>query len=457
MSDAIGDRPGRIVVVEDDEALAVAIGKVLENVGHGVEIAGCGAELEGYLAHQIPEVILLDLNLPDRDGMDLLPMVKEMDEDISVIVITGKQDVGTVVEAMKRGADHFLAKPFALEELNAEVTKVLAQHRLRRRLAVYSERVSSPSAGEVLPDLVGTSKPIKAVRDLVAQVAETDASVVLLGETGTGKGMIARGIHHLSRRASGAFVEINCASVQPQLLEAEIFGYEKGAFTGAVARKPGLLEISDGGTLFLDEIAEMDLQAQGKLLTAIESGSFRRVGGIKEIHVDVRVIAATHHDLEKEAASGTFRQDLFYRLNVFQIALPALRERLDDVLELAHHFIRALNPSLGRSVESLSPRTAALLASYQWPGNVRELRNVIERAMILARGPELRPEHIPPNLRAKGAGAGTVLNSMSDVEREHIEKVLSALNFNIKQAASILGISRSTLYLKMKQYDISQP
>lgn len=456
MKSSLNDRPGRILVVEDDEALALAICKALELEGHNLQAVASGHEMERVLAHQAPDLILLDLHLPDCDGMDLLPVIKEMEEGASVIVITGQQDVGTVVEAMKRGADHFLAKPFALEELGVEVAKVLAQHRIRRRLSIYSERVAMPRAGEVLPDLVGSSKPISEVRTLVEQVATTDASVVLLGETGTGKGMIARGIHHLSRRASAAFVEINCASIQPQLLEAEVFGYEKGAFTGAVARKPGLMEIADGGTLFLDEVAEMETQAQGKLLTAIESGSFRRVGGVREVHSDVRVVVATHHDLEKEAASGAFRQDLFYRLNVFQISLPALRERLDDVFELSHHFIRALNPSLGRSVDSLSPKTATLLGNYQWPGNVRELRNVIERAMILTKGSELRPEHFPANLRSKGAGAGAVLGTLADVEKDHIERVLATLGFNIKQAASVMGISRSTLYLKMKQYEISQ-
>ncbi len=451
------DRPGMILVVEDDEALALAISKALEQEGHIVQAVADGREMERVLARRAPELILLDLHLPDCDGMDLLPVIKEMEEGVAVIVITGQRDVGTVVEAMKRGADHFLAKPFDLEELNAEVARVLSNHRIQKRLSVHSERVAMPRAGEVLPDLVGSSKPISEVRNLVEQVAVTDSSVVLEGETGTGKGMIARGIHHLSQRAAAAFVEINCASIQPQLLEAEIFGYEKGSFTGAVARKPGLMEVADGGTLFLDEVAEMELQSQGKLLTAIESGSFRRVGGLKEVHSDVRVIVATHHDLEKDALSGAFRQDLFYRLNVFQISLPALRDRLDDVFELSHHFIRALNPLLGRSVDAISPKAAHLLGNYQWPGNVRELRNVIERAMILTKGSELRPEHFPVNLRTKGAGVAAVLGTLADVEKDHIEKTLAALNFNIKQTASVLGISRSTLYLKMKQYDISSP
>jgi len=446
---------GHILVVEDDAALAAAIVSALSREGHQVDSVGTGRELRAYLDERVPELVLLDLHLPDASGLDLLPVIKEAGEMVSVVVITGDREISTVVEAMRRGADHFLPKPFDLATLCEEAAKTLRHHRLRRRASVYQERVAQPRGRDPLPDLVGSSAAIGKVRELACQVADTDASVVLLGESGTGKGMIARGIHQLSRRAGASFVGINCASLQPQLLESEIFGYEKGAFTGAASRKPGLMEVADGGTLFLDEIAEMESQAQGKLLTALESRSFRRVGGIKEIRVDVRFIVATHHDLEDEVGRGGFRADLYYRLDVFQIRLPPLRERLEDLPELSVHFIRSLNPTLGRQVESIAPRTMDLLTRYHWPGNVRELRNVIERAMILTSGSDIRPEHLPTSFKTGAGPEAGPMRALAEVEREHIERVLIATRRNIQRTARVLGISRSTLYAKMKQYKLN--
>jgi DNA-binding NtrC family response regulator len=447
-------RPGHIVVVEDDTALALAITRILARRGHEVEAAGSAAEVRRYVDRRVPELILLDLHLPDESGMDLIPELKASDEPVSIMVITGDKNVNTVVEAMKVGADHFLPKPFDLERLVEEVERSLSEHRVKRRASVYQARVGKARKGEVLPDLVGSSPPIKAVRELAGRVADTDSSVLLLGESGTGKGMVARGIHRMSQRASASFVEINCASIQAQLLESEIFGHEKGAFTGAATRKPGLMEIADGGSLFLDEIAEMEMQSQGKLLTALENRSFRRVGGVKEISVDVRLIAATNHDLEKEVAAGTFRTDLFYRLNVFQIEVPPLRERLGDLPELVRHFVRTLNPHVGRQIETVSPEVLDLMAGYRWPGNVRELRNVVERAMILAQGDELRPEHLPSNLRSTSAPASGPLASLEEVEKAHIQRVIDGVEQNIQRAAKVLGISRSTLYAKIEKYEL---
>lgn len=449
-------RPGLILLVEDDRELERLITAALGHRGHTVEVARNASDLESRLRSRVPELVVLDLDTGDGRGMDLLRSIVETEELVTLIAITADKQVDTAVEAMKAGADHFLTKPFDEETIAEDVASMLGEHRTRRRAAVYRERVARPKTGRVLPNFVGSSPPIHEVRELVAQVAETDSSVVLLGESGTGKGMIARGIHRLSERASASFVDINCASIQPTLLESEIFGYEKGAFTGATARKPGLLEIADGGTLFLDEIAEMEPQAQGKLLTALESGSFRRVGGVKEILVNVRVIAATHHDLEADVGAGHFRQDLYYRLNVFQIALPPLRERLDDLIELTEGFIQELNPVLGRNIERVAPRALELLREYPWPGNVRELRNVVERAMILARGDELKPEHLPANLK-KSEADRFVLRSMEEVESEHIRNVLDALDHNVQKAAEVLGFSRSTLYAKMKRYAIERP
>lgn len=413
-----------------------------------------GAATRSYLERRIPDLILLDLNLPDESGFGLLPWIKELDEEISVMIITGDSDVSTVVEAMKRGADHFLAKPFSMDELHLEVENRLAAHRLRKQARVIRDR-SSTKGDEILPEMVGNSAAVSRVRDMVGRVAGTESSVLLLGESGTGKGLLAGGIHRLSRRAAGPYVELNCASIQPQLLESELFGYEKGAFTGAVSRKPGLMEIADGGTLFLDEIAEMEAASQGKLLKALEDHSFRRIGGTKEINSNFRLIAATNHDLEEDVGRGLFRQDLYYRLNVFQIRMPPLRERRDDILELVPHFIQSLNPLVGRQIHSVSADALEAIRAYCWPGNVRELRNVIERAMILAHGDELKMEHLPESFRKNTPAAGDPgAISLEDVEREHIRRTLESLGGNIQKSAKVLGISRSTLYAKMEKYGL---
>jgi len=448
--------PGRLLIVEDDLVLGRAIQRGLMQKGHSAELVTTGSGLRSYLERRIPELILLDLTLPDESGLGLLPWIKTLDEDISVMIITGDSEVSTVVEAMKRGADHFLAKPFSMGQLQAEVENRIAAHRIHRRARVIRDRSLKPSE-EVLPEMVGSSSPMARVRDLVLRVAEAESSVLLLGESGTGKGLLARGIHQLSRRSAGAFVELNCASIQTQLLESEIFGHERGAFTGALNRKPGLMEIADGGTLFLDEIAEMDIGAQGKLLKALEDHCFRRIGGTKEINSDFRLIAATNHDLEKDLKAGKFREDLYYRLNVFQIRMPPLRERHEDILKLAPHFIRTLNPLVGRQIRKISAEALRLLQSYHWPGNVRELRNVIERSMILARGTELKTEHLPETFRNSPSQDSRGPKSLEEVEREHILRTLDMLGGNIRKAAGILGISRSTLYAKMEKYQLKRP
>jgi len=452
---AHGAHPGRVVIVEDDRPLGEALRRSLLDAGHRVQLFGTGRALREYLEIRVPELVLLDLSLPDEKGMDLISWIKGLAETISVIVITGDSEVSTVVEAMKRGADHFLAKPLEMGDLLREVERQLAAHRLSRQAEFI--RVHGIQGGEaVLPEMVGSSSASMEVRYMVSQVARAESSVLLLGESGTGKGLIARGIHRLSRRASANFVELNCASIQVQLLESEIFGHEKGAFTGAVAKKPGLMEIADGGTLFLDEIAEMDAPSQGKLLKALEDHCFRRIGGTKEITSDFRLIAATNHDLEERIASGKFREDLYYRLNVFQIRVPPLRDRLDDIDELVPHFIHRLNPLVGRRIRSVSPRALEILRGYRWPGNVRELRNVIERAMILSKGDQLRVEDLPREIREGRPAKDPSPASLDDVEKAHIISVLEEMRGNIQKTAAVLGISRSTLYEKLKKYGLRQ-
>ncbi len=454
------ERPAHILVVEDNAIQAETLQFVLEEAGHQVHVTATASGMRAYLERHAPELVLLDLRLPDANGLDLIPEVAA-DELTALIVITAHSDIDTVVEAMHRGADHFLKKPINPEPLLSTLKRVLVRHRQRRRVLVYHDRVRSipKESDHPLPELVGSSPAIAHVRAQAQRVASTDAAVVLQGESGTGKGLVARGIHTLSKRASAPFVDLNCASLQSQLLESEIFGHEKGSFTGALSRKPGLMEIADNGTLFLDEIIELDPQAQSKLLKAIEQGTFRRVGGVKELAVDVRFITATQRDLAAVAESGGFRADLYYRLNVFEIKLPPLCERLDDVLELAVHFIDSLNPVLGRKVERITPKALERLQRYRWPGNVRELRNVIERAMILISGNELDVEHLPDNLLRSShppATAAPQLRTLDEVEKTHLIEVLRAREFNIQAAARVLGISRSALYAKMKRHDIDR-
>ena len=447
---------GRVLVVEDEPDVASALVELLDVEGHIASAVSSARELRRYLEKRIPEVILLDLGLPDADGLDLLEELEGLDELVTVVVITGSTDVATVVRAMQLGADNFLPKPIQATVLLDAMERALASHRFKRHAVVYRKRVGAPPT-DSFPGFVGSCDAIEEVRQLAARVAATESSVLILGESGTGKGMVARGIHRLSNRASGPFVAVNCASIHQQLLESELFGHEKGAFTGAVERKPGLLEVADGGTLFLDEISEMDLQSQSKLLTAVEEQAFRRVGGVRQVEVNVRLLAATHRDLEQRARDGEFREDLYYRLNVFQLNMPALRDRGEDVLELAWHFIRELNPVIGRSVETITPDAARALAGSHWPGNVRELRNVIERAMILCGGVAIDAHHLPANLVSAAHPVSSELESLAAVEEQHIRKVIANRELTVQRAAEVLGISRSTLYLKMKQYGIERP
>jgi len=447
----------RILVVEDEELVSNLLCKCLNKADYLTDAVFSAAETLAYLERRSPDLILLDIGLPDDNGLNLLPRIKEMDEFISTVVLTGQQDTATVVSAMQQGADSFLGKPFARDELLETVDQVLDRHRALRHDWVNKRAHSSKyrQANAALAELVGDCPEILRVRDLVTRVAGTDASVVLSGETGTGKGLVAKAIHNMSPRADQPFVDVNCAGLPTTLVESELFGHEKGAFTDARIQKPGLREVASGGTIFLDEIAELDPAAQSKLLKAIETHVFRRVGGIREISANLRFIVAASASLEKAVSSGRFREDLFYRLNVFEIGLPPLRQRGDDIELLVTHFIRMLNPPLASRITGASDRAMELLRLYSWPGNVREVRNVIERAMILARGTnQILPAHLPDNLKFAD-GSGQVWNQpISQVEEQHIIRVLDGTGGNIQRTAKILGISRSTLYAKLKLYDI---
>jgi DNA-binding NtrC family response regulator len=448
---------GQILVVEDDPQASETLRDWLQAHDHTVECVSTSAEAEAFLAAHTIDLVLLDLGLPDEDGIDLLPRLKDSDELISVIILTGHTDIQTVVEAMLRGADDFLPKPVTLEVLSKAVERTLERHKALSKVSIYRAANTSRAAeeGQVLSELVGSSEVIKRVREQVAAVAGTESAVVLHGETGTGKDIVARGIHGLSQRAGGPFTEVNCASLPEQLVESELFGHEKGAFTGATVRKPGLLEVASGGTVFLDEIAELKQEAQGKLLKAVENRAFRRVGGVREVSTDVRFIVASHRDLADEVDEGRFRADLYYRFEVFRIEIPPLRERGEDVIELANHFVRTLNPLVGGQVNEISPRAQELLRQHSWPGNARELRNVIESAMIRAgTSTRISPTHLPSRLHTSEPSDASITKTLAEVEEEHIRMVLEKTDSNIRQSAKILGISRSTLYDKLKIYGL---
>ena len=452
------DKPGRILVIGGESPAGPDPRGLLAARGHSVEVSGSQAVAREQLAKWDPEVILLDLGTDGAAGLEFLSELRQLDNLASLVVLTRDSDVLSAAEAMKRGADSFAPEPLQERLLVDVVERALERHRLQRRVRVYEERVSEQAdrKAQTSEEIVGESPAMDRVRELVGQVATTEASVVLLGETGTGKSLTARAIHKLSKRAASPFVEVSCANLPQDLVESEIFGHEKGAFTGAVTRKPGLLEIAEGGSIFFDEIGDLQPSAQSKLLRAIEDRSFRRVGGTKEISVDVRIITATHQNLKRCVESGSFREDLFYRLSVFEITLPPLRDRGGDVLRLSEHFIGRLNPAVDHRIEGLSPGAARLLSNYDWPGNLRELRNVVERAMILARGPTIRPRDLPKNLTRSGSRRRDArLISLAEVERRHVGKVLEATGFNIQRTAKILGISRSTLYAKMKRFGLA--
>jgi DNA-binding NtrC family response regulator len=445
--------PGHILVVDDDRWLCDSISQVLSAEGHRVETALTAAAAFEQLEAVTAEVVILDLGLPDMDGLDVLSRITGLDDRPTVIVQTGRDDTETIVGAMRRGADSFLVKPVDIPTLTASVALALRQHRMTRHANLMNEALVAQLPGE--RELVGSSGAMQRARELIARVAPTDSSVVLAGESGSGKGMAARLIHRLSQRAHGPFVDMSCAALPANLVESEMFGHERGAFTDAKVRKLGLLEVAHTGTLFLDEIGELELPSQGKLLKAIEERSFRRVGGVREVDVDVRFVVATHMDLKQAVDGGRFRRDLYYRLNVFAIEMPPLRERGDDVLELAYHFIGELNPRVVRRVQRIADPAAALLRAYPWPGNVRELRNVIERALILASGDTLTAAHLPEDLRHLSKGEVTQpAATLEEVEGAHIQRTLKACKGNVKLTATTLGISRSTLYAWMQRLGI---
>jgi DNA-binding NtrC family response regulator len=448
------DRMNRtVLLVDDDRSVLEALSALLQTDGWDVATAATGKEAIGKFDALTPDVVLLDVALPDVSGVQVLELLKQRSESTPVIMISGAGTIDVVVECVKRGAETFLQKPFGHEALLLAMEQVERLDAARRALTALRR---STRPGEVA-GYIGESPAARKVRDLIEAVSDAPTPVLIEGETGTGKGLVARLIHNRSRRAKRPYVDLNCAGLSKELLESELFGHEKGAFTGATSSKPGLLEIAGGGTMFLDEIGELDPAVQSRLLKALEEKRYRRVGGVRDLTGDFRLIAATNRSLAGEVASGHFRRDLFYRINVVRLELPPLRERREDIPILAEVFAARVAGEIGKATPRLTPRALAKLQSHHWPGNVRELRNALERAILLSTGNELFPEHFSmgespePVFEPSGLPISeSQIAPLDQVVTEYLRAAVEAAGGNMRKAARLLRISPSTLYQKLR-------
>jgi DNA-binding NtrC family response regulator len=459
----------KLLIVDDEKNLRLVVEKELSRQGHEAACAEDGEAAWEMLEAASYDVVLCDINMPRLDGMGLLRRIKEQLQDPpEVIMLTGQATVETAIEAMKLGAYDYLTKPYRIGELSALVTAAAEKQQLKvdnQRLRAQIERKTAP-----LPDIVADSPQMKEALRLVKRVAPSETSVLITGESGVGKELIAQAIHRLSGRADKPFIDLNCAALQDTLLESELFGHEAGAFSGARQRKLGLFEIADGGTLFLDEVMEMPLQLQSKLLRALETRSFFRVGGVKKVEVDVRLVAATNRNKEQAVAEGIFRADLMYRINSFEIFVPPLRERREDIEPLARHLLYKL---AGANAPDLSPAAIEALANFDWAGNVRQLRNCLERALLLCDNGLITPRELPPevafgksSLPSISVNYGDAANTpaavpahahptnLRDVERQQIIGALEKTGWHRGRTAEMLGISPSTLYRRLREYGL---
>jgi two-component system, NtrC family, response regulator AtoC len=442
----------RMLILDDDALIRTVLSDRLERAGHRVAVAGSLAEARALLRTFVPDLALLDMKLPDGEGSDLLPeLAGEL--DVPVIMMTAHATVQSAVAALKQGARDLLEKPIAYERLEASVAAALEVTALRREVRALREQ------GRTDGTVVGQSPAMQELFRIVERVASSENTTVLIeGETGTGKGVVARLIHRLSPRSHQPFVNVTCTALAETIMESELFGHEKGAFTDARAMKRGLVELADRGTLFLDEIGELSPRLQGKLLQFIEDRTFRRVGGTRDLSVDTRLITATNRNLEADVAAGTFRADLFYRLRVVPLLIPPLRERASDVPELARHFVVAYSRDMGKRVRRIEPAALNLLCGYDWPGNVRELRNVIERSVLLADTDIITPDTLPPEVRSpkihenNGIEIGPRGLDIENLERSLLREALRRAEGNRTVAGRLLGLSRHQIRNRLKKY-----
>jgi len=457
-------RDARLLIAEDEANLRLVLQKELQRLGYRVHVAEDGEAALRKLEESNVDVLLCDINMPRMDGMELLRRVHERPNPPEVIMLTGQGTIETAVEAMRSGAYDYLTKPYSISELDVRVRQAAEKRNLRvdnQRLRAQIERKAT------LPDIIGESRAMAEAIRLVERVAPSDASVLITGESGTGKELIAQAIHRLSNRAEGSFIDLNCAAFQESLLESELFGYEAGAFSGAKARKLGLIELADGGTLFLDEVTELPAALQAKLLRAIETRTFFRVGGVRKVEVNVRIVAATNRNLDSVINNGSFRADLLYRINSFEIHLSPLRERTEDINPLTQYILKQL---AGANPPEIAPEVTDKLREYNWPGNVRQLRNCLERAVLLANDGRITVNELPPEVagRVNGnlplptaagvaagiAGENAQPTALRDVEKQQIINALEQTGWHRGKTAALLGISPSTLYRRLRDYDL---
>jgi DNA-binding NtrC family response regulator len=454
----------RILVVDDEDLIRWSLQQKLTNWGYRALEAGNGETAISLVESESPDLVLLDVHLPDKNGLEVLKAIKEWNPRAAVIIMTAYGVLEDAVAALRLGAYDFVSKPLNFEELRATIGNALETVKLRQEVRHFRDRDRKRFNFE---NLVGESEPIRDAIALMKKVAGSPATTILFqGESGTGKDLFAKAIHFYSSRADRPFLAVNCAALPDNLVESELFGYERGAFTDARQQKKGLLELADGGTVFLDEIGEMPMGLQAKLLRVLEEQSFKRVGGVQDVRVDVRIIASSNRDLKKMVEEGKFRQDLFYRLNVITITLPPLRDRGNDVELLCRYFVNDYNARFGKNVAGLTPEAQRVLSRYHWPGNVRELKNLIERAMILEDGTQIGTDALPLDIAeapSRGADAGAPDIALPDkgtslerVEEELIRQALSRTRGNQTRAAKLLNISRDALRYKMKKFQLQE-
>ncbi len=438
-----------ILVVDDEESQRDLLAGYLAKKGHAVTTACSGNDAIDINARTHFDLAILDLKMPELDGIETIERMKDIDPDTYFVILTGFGTVETAVQAMKRGAYDYLSKPVNLDELELLIERVHGEKTMREEIQMLREETAERFDFD---SFITKSAKMHDVLSLIARVARSESSVLILGESGTGKDMVARLIHGASSRKNGRFIAISCAALPETLLESELFGYERGAFSGAEKRRIGKFELAHNGTIFLDEVGDIPVSTQVKLLRVLQEFSFERLGGNAPIKVDVRLITATNQDLMKKIADGVFREDLFYRLNVITLNLPPLRERKEDIMPLAEHFLEKFRKKCGRDIKGISRGAAATLTRYDWPGNVRELENIMERAVVLCRGDQIGASDLPLRSERKEQVGG----SLADIEKQYIVAALAQTGWNLSETAKVLGIHRNTLRLKIKLYGIEK-
>jgi two-component system NtrC family response regulator len=444
----------RILVVDDEQNARQALRTILSEEGYELAEASDGAQALELMSSFAPDVVLSDVRMPKMDGITFLKSAREQGSGAVFVMMTAFGSIETAVEAMRAGAENYLMKPLDIKAVLIVLEKALEKHRLIRETRSLRERVRERFS---FPNIIGDSPELQAVFEVIKQAAPTKATVLILGESGTGKELVAQALHESSPRKDKPFIKVNCAALSETLLESELFGHEKGSFTGAAARKEGRFELADGGTLFLDEIGEISPSLQIKLLRVLQQRELERVGGTQTIKVDVRIVAATNKDLSAEVKAGRFREDLYYRLNVVAVTLPSLRQRKGDIPSLVSHFIQKYADAYDKSIKGLAPGTLNALLSHDWPGNVRELENAVERAVVLSKSTELTSDDLPPSLkgpRARAPDKGSLIPgaTMQEIEREAILRTLEMVDGATSRAAEVLGISVRKIQYRLKEY-----